>query len=792
MKRRDFVGLVAAGAAGITVGEVGLARLLPRSDPSGAGPDGLGLRREREALSVCGGCAAGCSTLVRIVDERVVGVRGNPGCPLGMGGLCARGVSEAEAFYEPDRLLGPMRRDGERGTGRWQREKWDAALADISGRVKALVGAKRGARVGFILSSGEGVTAAVARHVAAALGSPHVYRVTHLRDEAALAYSALAYGVPRPHGYDLEGAGLILSFGTPLLEGWLSPNYVARRFGQARTRAPDPLKLIQVESRMSPTAMRANEWVRCAPGKEPMLALAMAAVMLREGLVDQRRVEQLAGLDPWQDAGGVKRPGLRRMLDYAYARHAASEDTGVPVVTILRLARLFATTHAPLALGELGEGSAGVFGLAAVHLLNALTGRMGVPGGVVFPDPAPVGDLADSPKLDAVRIDGPPLVTLPNTPVWRVLGAVHTEGGPPPFDVLFIEDGAALADVVPGDPARELLARVPLVVSLATSLDASAAVADYVLPATTYFEQSVDVEAAPAGSFTAIAASKPVLAPLVDGRPAADVLLDIGRRAIGTGILAWNRVGDVVDHRLKGLLRARRGMPYGSEFRREWMEQMEAAGWWPRSALSETDFLKAVYASGGWVDPGPSVRETDAGMVYAVDGRVHAANRRKPTLMAAQEVDDAWMPRAEAGEAAQVPNGFALVPVAVGVLRGRGTPNRPSLLQIAAPHVQGAFRPWAEINPKDAARLGIANGERVRIASETGTVVLTTRFSDGVRPGTVAVPWAPGAGGTDRSSSGWVPSAEVLSSGTRSALVGARLARGLVVQVRRVVEEERS
>jgi menaquinone reductase, molybdopterin-binding-like subunit len=789
MKRRLFLGLVGSGVAGVTLGQVGLARLLPRKAPSVAGPSGLGLAEEREALSVCGGCAAGCSTLVRLVDERIVGVRGNPRCPLGSGGLCARGVSEVEAFYEPDRLLGPMRREGDRGAGRWKGETWDVALAEICSRVKALVGAQRGARVGFILSSGEGVTAAVARHVASLLGSPHVYRVTHLRDESALAYSSLAFGSPRPHGYDLDRADLVMSFGTPLLEGWLSPNYVSRRFGLGRTRALDPLRLFQVESRMSPTAMRADEWIRCHPGTEPMLALAMAGVMLREGLVDQRRVEQLAGLDAWQDAQGAKRPGFRRMLDYAYARHAAAEDTGVPVVTILRLARTFATSKAPLALGELGEGSAGVFGLAAVHLLNALAGRVNQPGGVTFPDPAPVAELAEPKKLEALPLDGPPLVTLSGTPIWRVLAAIQTEGGQPPFDVLFVEDGAALADVVARDPASDLLGRIPLVVSLATSLDASAAISDFVLPATTYFEQSVDVEAAPAGRFTAIAASKPAVARLVDGRPAADVLLELGRRVLGAAVGPWTAVGAMVDHRLKGLFRARRGIPYQSEFRHDWMAKMEAAGWWHGSAANEDAFLRLVYAGGGWVDPGPAFRSVGA---YAVDGRVHLANRKKASLMAPPEVDDAWMPRAETAETPAEANSFLLVPAAVAVLRGRGTPNRPSLLQVAAPHVLGAFRPWAELNPKDAEKLGVEAGQLVRVASEYGAVVLTARLWEGIRPGTVAVPWAPAAAGTGRNSSGWLPSAERLACGTRSALVGARLARGLLVQIRPANGEQRT
>jgi formate dehydrogenase len=44
------------------------------------------------------------------------------------------------------------------------------------------------------------------------------------------------------------------------------------------------------------------------------------------------------------------------------------------------------------------------------------------------------------------------------------------------------------------------------------------------------------------------------------------------------------------------------------------------------------------------------------------------------------------------------------------------------------------------INPKDAAALGIDDGDPVRITSATGTGVVPAQISDEVAPGTVAVP----------------------------------------------------
>lgn len=780
-RRRDFLGLVAGSAVGFTLGKLGLPALLgARPDPASTTRSHDGLDAEREALGVCGGCSAGCSVKLRIVEGRLVGLRGNPLCPLGAGGLCARGASEVEAYYDPDRIVGPLVRDGDRARDRWNRVTWDEGLARVSQQLGRLVGSRRGARVGAILSSARGSMGAAVERALAAVGSPHVYHVDALRDEAAAPFAALAVGADRRFGYDLETTDLVLSLGTPVLEGWLSPAYVARRFGQGRQRTEARLRLVQVESRMSPTAMRADEWIRCVPGTEPLLALAMAGVLLREGLVDASAQAALVGLAPWKDAAGRLHRGLRPLLDYAYSPVTVSRETGVPVVDILRLARMFGTAQNPVAVGEQTAGSAGAFGLGAVHLLNALRARSGSRGCVVTPDTIPVTALGASAPVEG-RIDRPPIASVASTPVWRALGGFETEGREPPFDILFLEDGAAMSDVVAGDPASRLLGKIPLVVSFASALDASTAAADVVLPSTSYFEQALDVEI-DAGGFVAVAAARPALPPLLDARSPAQVVPELVRRSGREPQLGTEE--QMVRYRLGGLYRARRGMAYGTPFRRGWMAQMEEAGWWTPASISEGQFIDSVLERGGWVDPRMPRPGFSPEKPYGVDARGRGFVPPAKALFAQGAEDDAWLPHNEsAGDSPGTAQGMLLVPFTVGVLRGRGSPNRPSLLALAAPHVRAGFHPWAELNPKDAKRLGVESGGKVRIASEHGNVVVSLRVTEGVRPGTVALANAPAAGGAGRYAKSWKAGSERLMAGIYGRLTGARTGRGMRVQV---------
>src|SRR5438105_6473418 len=74
--------------------------------------------------SVCQECEAGCGVIVRVREGRAKKVEGNPRHPVNRGKLCARGQASLQGLYNPDRITGPLRRNGTRGNGRFDPVTW--------------------------------------------------------------------------------------------------------------------------------------------------------------------------------------------------------------------------------------------------------------------------------------------------------------------------------------------------------------------------------------------------------------------------------------------------------------------------------------------------------------------------------------------------------------------------------------------------------------------------------------------------------------------------------------------
>src|SRR4030095_6168176 len=120
---------------------------------------------------------------------------------------------------------------------------------------------------------------------------------------------------------------------------------------QAEARA----RFVQIEPRMSLTAANADEWIPAAVGSEGLVALAIAQVIIREGLA--------------KDPTAVK--SLSQSLD-SFRPEETAALTGIDSERIIRVAREFASAERPLSLGG-GTGSSEELAFAndgAIHLLN--------------------------------------------------------------------------------------------------------------------------------------------------------------------------------------------------------------------------------------------------------------------------------------------------------------------------------------------------------------------------------------------------------------------------------------
>ncbi len=105
--------------------------------------------------SVCLGSISSCGAIYHVEDNRIVKVEGDPEHPLTRGFICPKGVAVEEVRSHPERLLHPLKRVGERGSGKWKQISWDEAIDETATRL-AEIKAKYGAEsvVGNIGFSG--------------------------------------------------------------------------------------------------------------------------------------------------------------------------------------------------------------------------------------------------------------------------------------------------------------------------------------------------------------------------------------------------------------------------------------------------------------------------------------------------------------------------------------------------------------------------------------------------------------------------------------------------------------
>src|SRR5512140_2635436 len=150
LTRRGFIQAVAATTAG-AVAFTGCAA--PDSlhefqiESSVRLPEDLVANQDNWYASACQGCAAGCAVIVRVMDGRTLKLEGNPDYPVNVGRLSARGQAGVQEVYHPDRIAGPLLRAGQRFTGALQGAKWDDGIANLTAKLKDVVGKNQASQI---------------------------------------------------------------------------------------------------------------------------------------------------------------------------------------------------------------------------------------------------------------------------------------------------------------------------------------------------------------------------------------------------------------------------------------------------------------------------------------------------------------------------------------------------------------------------------------------------------------------------------------------------------------------
>src|SRR5678816_1497268 len=112
VKRREFLKVL--GASGAAVATAGCSsEKVGHLIPYLVSPDETVSGVSTYYATTCRECSAACGLIAETRDGRTTKLEGNPAHPLNRGALCARGQSAVQGLYNPDRLRGPMVKEGD-------------------------------------------------------------------------------------------------------------------------------------------------------------------------------------------------------------------------------------------------------------------------------------------------------------------------------------------------------------------------------------------------------------------------------------------------------------------------------------------------------------------------------------------------------------------------------------------------------------------------------------------------------------------------------------------------------
>ncbi|GAA1071440.1 MULTISPECIES: molybdopterin-dependent oxidoreductase [Pseudonocardia] len=317
-------------------------------------------------------CPDTCAMLVTVDGSgTATSVVGDPDHPYTNGGLCVKVNNYLDRVYDPGRVLFPMRRTGPKGSGRFERITWDDAVTEIATRFRAIAdehgpeaimpvsylgtqGILNGLNVGDPFFAKLGAT--VAERTYCDSGSCTAYAMT-IGDTAGVDPESLVHST-----FILVWACNIMSTNLHL---W--PYIAKARKNGAKVVVVDPVR--------TRTAAAADQHIPIRPGTDGALALAMAHVIIAEGLTDDDYIaNHTVGYDEFAER--VSR----------YTPEWAETETGVPAETIRVLAREYAGAQpSVIRIGVAVERHAG--GGQTVRALSCLPGLVGAwrrPGGGIL------------------------------------------------------------------------------------------------------------------------------------------------------------------------------------------------------------------------------------------------------------------------------------------------------------------------------------------------------------------------------------------------------------------------
>ena len=649
----------------------------------------------------CRICEAYCGMIATVKEGKIISVVPDFHNPHSQGHVCVKGANFHKVTHDPDRVTRPMKRVG--GPGDYVPVSWEEALHDIATRLKGIierhgpeaVASYKGNPIAFSIDASIAL-----RTFLKALKVDKYYGAGSQDTNARFAANYMIFGSAVTFQMpDLPDCDFLLIFGgNPLVSN--GSLIFAPRIRHDLDGIAERGRVVVIDPRRSETAQR-YEHVPIRSNGDIWMLLAMLRIIVEEDGVDAGFVAQRT-----HDWDRLRQEVMR--VDLAQA----AERCGVPLDTIRALTRCFIDTPRAAAYGRLGIGR-GPFATLENFLLtaiNAATGKIGKPGTTIFNRPVLAGsetDPAGGYGETSSRIGNFPSVAqfLPSA----MMPADILEDGPGKVRALFCTGGNVLLAAPGGKVLEDALEELELMVSLDFYENESHRHAHYILPTVTFFER----DDMPTNCFASMIRpflhyTPPVIEPVGEARSEYDIFTEILRRmSVDMPLSAEQAKAGVGERPLRPMelmdVALRMG-PVG--------DRMGERDGWSFDRLRD-------HPHGVMVDDLPTPYDNWEKIAHS-DRRMRLWH-----VLIEEEFARLWRTPADSD--------------ALKLISRRDIRSMNSWMHNVDRLVRSQY-PTLLINPADAMREGVADGEIVALVNEHGAVTVAIAVSDEMVEGTVCYP----------------------------------------------------
>jgi anaerobic selenocysteine-containing dehydrogenase len=503
---------------------------------------------------MCGDAYATCGLDVYVENGKIVKIKGMKEHPTNRGTLCPKGIAAIQLQNDPRRLQYPLKRVGERGAGKWKRISWDEALDTIATKLTDLKQQYGPETLHFHRGQGAGWESPFeyTHRFLAAYGSPNFGTHSHLCDAPRSIGHTYTYGFNKPLP-DWDNTRCMVLWGYNPMETSLA-NHGARII-EAKERG---VPLIVIDPRFTRTASKADIWVQPRPGTDGALALAIANVIISEGLQDSEFIEKwTTGYDKFVE------------LVQQHPPERVEEITWVPADTIRQVARIYATTK-PAALWDcngLDQHTNVVQTTRAICILRVITGNIDAKGGNVWDpegfgfrktrimNPRPYEDMELIEKMFSRSIAK--YFVFFKSHGCRTVDAIRSLETDKPYRIraMIVEAGDPLTSLSNHRRTREAFMKLEFLVVHDIFMTHSAEIADIVLPAATFLERTSLVkylfEGKPRVDTNFLSLRDKAVEPLGECKSDVDFLCQLARRMGYEEYFPWSNIEECINYELE-------------------------------------------------------------------------------------------------------------------------------------------------------------------------------------------------------------------------------------------------